>query len=216
MAYPNIIKNMPILIILMLIFSCVSTSDDQYIKLTIIPESQIVKTLQDAIQNTESSTIPIGDTISSEIGESDPVISLGTKDKYRSNYKLYRFNGKENEIYSVEINTLCDSLSVNKEIMFPLLFIMDSDGNILKHHTMATYETLTSNISGLSQIYSYQEMYSPVSGYYYIMVVSDNSTHKGKTITTIYREPTLKYTLRGLFGKRHPWGSFKLSVKLKQ
>lgn len=201
--------------LLLFIYNCATTPNEDYIKLSEISESNIIKNIPEAIQNTEAIKISVGDTISSKITESDPVILLGKTDKYRTNYKVFKFHGKENEIYYVEIQSYCDSLSINREIMFPLIVITDSKGNVLKHNNMAVYETLTSSISGLSFIYGVQQMYSSYDSDYYVLVVSDNSKHEGNSITTVFRETTFRYTLRGLPGKRFPWGGFKLSIKTK-
>ena len=97
--------------------------------------------------------------------------------------------------------------------MFPLIIITDSEGNVLKHTNLAVYETLTSSISGLSFLYGAQQMYSPREGEYYILIVSDNSEQNGNSVTTVFRETSFRYTLRGILGKRYPWGRFKLSIK---
>lgn len=201
--------------VLLFVYNCATTPSEEYIKLSKIPEANIIKDIPESIQNTEAIEIPVGDTVSSKLTESDPVILLGKTDKYRTNYKLFKFHGKENEIYSVEIQSYCDSLSTYREIMFPLIIITDKEGNVLKHNNMAVYETLTSSISGLSFIYGVQQMYSPYDSEYYVLVVSDNSNHKGNSITTLFRETTFRYTLKGLLGKRFPWGNFKLSIKIK-
>lgn len=198
---------------LLFIYNCATTPNEDYIKLSEIPESNTIKSIPEAIQNTEAIEIPVGDTISSKLTESDPVILLGKTDKYHTNYKVFKFHGKEDEIYYVEIQSYCDSLSINREIMFPLIIITDKEGNVLKHNNMAVYETLTSSISGLSFIYGVQQMYSSYDSDYYVLVVSDNSKHEGNSITTVFRETTFRYTLSGLPGKRFPWGGFKLSIK---
>lgn len=201
--------------LLLSLSNCVLTSNEQHIKLSSIPESQIAPTLSDAIQNTTVKKIPLGDTISSVLTESDPVLFVGKTDTFRSNYQLYTLHSKENELYTIEIISICDSTSIEKNILFPLLIITDNNGNVLKHHKIISYETISSNLSSSFQIYGLQEVYISDEGEYYIFVVSDNSTTKGYTITTAYRETTFKFTLKGIFGRRSPWGSFKLSVKKK-
>jgi len=201
--------------LLIFIYHCAPALNEDYLKFSEIPEEEIIKSIPEAIEKTEAQEILLGDTVAAKLTESDPVIELGRSDKYRTNYKLYKFHCKENEIYTVEIQSFCDSLSIAREIMFPLIIISDSEGNVLKHTNLAVYETLTSSISGLSFIYGAQQMYSPKEGEYYILIVSDNSEQKGNSITTVFRETTFRYTLRGILGKRYPWGSFRLSVKAK-
>ena len=200
---------------LLLIYHCAPILNEDYLKFSKIPEEEVIKNIPEAIEKTEALEIFFGDTTAAKLTESDPVIALGTSDKFRANYKLYKFHGKENEVYTIEIQSYCDSLSITREIMFPLIIITDSEGNVLKHTNLAVYETLTSSISGLSFIYGAQQMYSPKDEEYYILIVSDNSAQKGNSITTVFRETTFRYTLRGILGKRYPWGSYKLLIQAK-
>lgn len=217
-TYLKILKSFQIIfftVLLLPMYYCAPTLNKDYLKFSEIPEEDIIRNIPEAIEKTKALEIIPGDTIAAKLTESDPVIVLGRLEKYRTNYKLFKFHGKENEKYTVEIQSYCDSLTIYREIMFPLLIIADSEGNVLKHTNLAVYETLTSSISGLSFIYGSQQMYSPRDGEYYILIVSDNSEQKGNSITTVFRETTFRYKLQGILGKRYPWGNFKVSIQAK-
>lgn len=203
-------------IALILFYRCASTPNEQYSALLSIPESQIITSLKDAVTAADDQELTIGDTLVSALSESDPVILLGKSNPFRSNFKLYRFHGAENEVYTIEVISTCDSIHVDKNILYPLFILIDKEGNVIKQNKMALYETISSNLSTAFSIYEYQDIYTEQNGEYYLMVASDNSANTGNTISTVYREPMLKYKLQGVNGKRSPWGSYRIIVRKKQ
>ncbi len=200
---------------LLLLFSCAPIPNEQFLKLDQIPESGISQNIQEAVEKGGSINISIGDTFLSRLSETDPILLLGKADIFRSHYKLFQFHAGKNEVYTVEVSGVSDSTGTEKDVLFPIAIIMDSQARFLKHHKMATYETVSSNISHSFRICYLQEIYTPNDGEYFILVASDNSIRHGNTVTTIDRETTLKYTLKGITGRRSPWGSFRLAIKSK-
>jgi hypothetical protein len=177
-----------------------------------IPESQTCKTPSEAIENSSPAIIPPGDTLSSKLEKSDPVIVLGSKNKYRSNYKVFQFEARENEIYLIELFSYPD----NQNVLFPLLAITDKNGNVLDCNKIAFYGTLSETSQNASCIYCLQEVYTEEAGVYYILVMSDNSTGKGTGVTTPFREPAFTFRLKGNPGVRSPWGNFRICIHSKQ
>ncbi len=202
-------------IALILFYRCASTPNEQYSALLSIPESQIITSLKDAVTAADVQELTIGDTLVSALSESHPVIRLGKSNPFRSNFKLYRFHGAENEVYTIEVISTCDSIHVDKNILYPLFILIDKEGNVIKQNKMALYETISSNLSTAFSIYGYQDIYTEQNGEYYLMVASDNSANTGNTISTVYREPMLKYKLQGINGKRSPWGRYRIIVRKK-
>ncbi len=199
----------------MLFYHCATAPNQHYLNFSTLTDSLKITSLEDAVSKTEVVKLSFGDTTASELSQSDPLILLGKIEKYLTNFKVFSFHGDENEVYSIEITSICDSQSSDKNIMYPLMILVDSKGNVLKQNKMLTYETITSNLSSATRIYGYQEVYIENAGDYYLLVVSDNSVQNGNSITTVYGETILKYTLKGIYGRRAPWGSFLLKINRK-
>ncbi len=205
-----------LLIAAMLFYHCATAPNQHYLNFSTLTDSQKISSLKDAVSQAEAIKLSFGNTTASELSKSDPLIELGKTEKYRTNFKVFSFFGSKNEVYSIEITSICDSQSSDKNIMYPLMILVDNKGNVLKHNKMLTYETITSNLSSATRIYGYREVYIENAGNYYLLVASDNSVQNGNSITTVYGETILKYTLKGIYGKRAPWGSFLLSINPKK
>jgi len=189
--------------------ACAPMTNDQ--QLQSIPVSQISETPAKAIKNSAVITITPGDTLASELQKTDPVILLGGKKKYRSNYKLFQFEAKENEIYLIELASCSD----DSIILFPQLGITDNNGNMLQHNKIVQYGTFPQADRSVPCIYCLQEIYTAETGMYYIFVVSDNSFVKGTAVTTLFWEPVFTFKLKSISGIRSPWGDFRLCVRKK-
>ena len=179
-------------IFIFLFFYCATVPNERYASLSSIPDSLIITDLNDAIHHTQPTELIPGDTLTASLSESDPVISFGTVDTFRTHYRLFRFRGNENSVYRIELLSICDSTAFDKNILFPVFILTDNKGNVLKQNNMVLYETITSNLSTAFRIYGYQDIYIADKGEYYLIVASDNSASTGYTITTVYREPDRK------------------------
>lgn len=180
-----------------------------------VSEERVVGSFFDLVKKSSAHHVILGDTLYSKLSIQDPVIEINEGNAYRSYCNLLSFEAEENQIYTIDFQSFPESIDGISAIIYPLIVIVDSKGTVMKNLSLASYESISSNTRGFVGIRGVQEFYAPNDEKYYIVVLTDNATQKGSTITTIMRETNFVYKLRRIPAQRSPTGSFHVIVRKK-
>jgi len=151
-----------------LLAGCQSTAKKDYSQL--LNSNKVALTNIEAIENSAAITLNPSKSTKAKIAINDSVIQFG---KYRSNYKLFEFDGIKGGSYSIELRSLCDCLGFSKTVLYPVAYIIDEEGVIINDKPMQ----LGQGSMGFSYPMNIHGIWSgsfPKTSKYYFLVAADN------------------------------------------
>ncbi len=151
-----------------LLVGCQSTAKKDYSQL--LNSNKVALTNSEAIQNATAITLNPAKPTETKISLNDSVIQFG---KYRSNYKLFEFDGVKGSDYTLELRSLCDCLGFSKTVLYPVAYIIDNEGNIINDKPVQ----LGQGSMGFSYPMNIHGIWSgafPKTSKYYFLVAADN------------------------------------------
>jgi len=147
---------------------CQSTAKKDYGQL--LNSNKVAFTNNEAIENSTAITLSPSKPIEAKIALNDSIIQFG---KYRSNYKLFEFEGIKGKGYTVELRSLCDCLGFSKTVLYPVAYIIDNEGTIINDKPVQ----LGQGSMGFSYPMNIHGIWSgsfPKTSKYYFLVAADN------------------------------------------
>lgn len=110
-----------------------SSSRNPYAQYKAVQQSTTQLAFNDAqaITNAVAVILPPEQPVKAEITPADPKIQ---HDRIQSNYKMFKFQGTKNSLYTIEIRSLCDCWGLDKFILYPVARLLDKNGNILNEN----------------------------------------------------------------------------------
>lgn len=151
-----------------LIAGCQSTAKKDYGQL--LSSNKVAFTNNEAIEHATAITLDPSKPIEAKIELNDSVIQFG---KYRSNYKLFEFDGVKSGDYTIELRSLCDCLGFSKTVLYPVAYIIDNEGTIINDKPVQ----LGQGSMGFSYPMNIHGVWSgsfPKTSKYYFLVAADN------------------------------------------
>ncbi len=151
-----------------LLAGCQSTAKKDYSQL--LNSNNVALTNSEAIDNSTAIALNSSKPTETKITLKDSVIQFG---KYRSNYKLFEFNGIKSAAYSIELRSLCDCLGFSKTVLYPVAYIIDDKGAIINDKPTQ----LGQGSMGFSYPMNIHGIWSgtfPKTSKYYFLVAADN------------------------------------------
>jgi hypothetical protein len=124
----------------------------------------------EAIENSAAITLNPSKPTEAKVALNDSVIQFG---KYRSNYKLFEFDGVKGSAYTIELRSLCDCLGFSKTVLYPVAYIIDDEGTIINDKPVQ----LGQGSMGFSYPMNIHGIWSgsfPKTSKYYFLVAADN------------------------------------------
>lgn len=89
----------------------------------------LARTDAEALRLVESRRLEPGAAISTTIDLDDARLQKGDT---IANYELFAFAAKEGTRYVVELRSLCDCFGIDKYVLYPDAYLLDTDGNVLE------------------------------------------------------------------------------------
>jgi hypothetical protein len=151
-----------------LLVGCQSTAKKDYGQL--ISTNKVALTNIQAIENSEAIVLDSSKPTETKIALNDSVIQFG---KYRSNYKLFEFDGVKGDAYAIELRSLCDCLGFSKTVLYPVAYVIDDEGTIINDKPVK----LGQGSMGFSYPMNIHGIWSgsfPKTKKYYFLVAADN------------------------------------------
>lgn len=170
--------------------------------------------------------------IKSELDNKQPIIMIEDESTFPSPCNLHKFD-LESGKYSLELTSLGNMAGFKKTIMIPLIKVYNKHGDLLENIKAEKYETRSPTSTLPFHIYSFWEFEIDNKDFYYIQVISENSsstnltledtsgqavTSAGAAITTGAPIVTgagalTSMLLKGYPVKRSPFGKYKIILK---
>lgn len=151
-----------------LLVGCQSTAKKDYSHL--LNSNKVALTNSEAIQNSTAITLNPSKPTEAKVALNDSVIQFG---KYRSNYKLFEFDGVKGNTYTIELRSLCDCLGFSKTVLYPVAYIIDDEGAIINDKPVQ----LGQGSMGFSYPMNIHGIWTgsfPETSKYYFLVAADN------------------------------------------
>jgi hypothetical protein len=172
-----------------------------------VPESSIIPSVVDIPRTTDAQIIGVDKKISGEIEEVDPLVNLtGYGEKWRGNYKIYRFDASRVSTYSILVKSFCSCIGFVKTIILPHLYVIDQGGNIVSTPPDSIYGKPPGLIDPVSLELTWKVKIEN-KGIHYLIVAADNRHNGGEIVTLKQYKGTLEYPLLG-----SPYGSYEFTV----
>jgi hypothetical protein len=151
-----------------LLVGCQSTAKKDYSQL--LNSNNVALTNSEAIDNSTAITLNSSKPTETKITLKDSVIQFG---KYRSNYKLFEFNGIKSAAYSIELRSLCDCLGFSKTVLYPVAYIIDDKGAIINDKPAQLGQGFMGFLYPMN-IHGIWSGTFPKTSKYYFLVAADN------------------------------------------
>ena len=184
-----------------------------------VPDEEVVKSVEETITISDSERILPDDYYSSSIEIDDPVFQYGDSIKYRSNYKLFFFIGREQQKYKIIIKSHFRrwGSGFNKFVMIPMIYLLDGDGVIINNIPRRVEPV----VPPIGPMYLHCEWEGSLlkTDKYYILVGADNrysgNTAGGMTMVISDGPSSANQTSIPIDYNGYPCGGFSLLVSLK-
>jgi hypothetical protein len=151
-----------------LLAGCQSTAKKDYSLL--LNSDKVALTNIEAIENSAAITLNTSKSTEAKIAINDSVIQFG---KYRSNYKLFEFDGIKGDSYSIELRSLCNCLGFNKTVLYPVAYIIDEEGDVINDKP-TQFRQGSMGFSYPTNIHGIWSGSFPKTSKYYFLVAADN------------------------------------------
>lgn len=151
-----------------LLTGCQSTAKKDYGQL--LNSNKVAFTNSEAIENSKAIILNPSSETEAKITLDDSVIQFG---KYRSNYKVFEFQGDKGREYAIELRSLCDCLGFSKTVLYPIAYIIDNEGNVINDKPVH----IGQGSMGFSYPMNIHGKWSGTfskTGKYYFLVAADN------------------------------------------
>ncbi|MBO9492428.1 hypothetical protein J7384_18850 [Endozoicomonas sp. G2_1] len=151
-----------------LLVGCQSTAKKDYGQL--LNSNKVALTNGEAIENSTAIILNPSKPTEAKVTLNDSIIQFG---KYRSNYKLFEFDGTKGSVYTIELRSLCDCLGFSKTVLYPVAYIIDDEGTIINDKPVK----LGQGSMGFSYPMNIHGIWSgtlPKTSKYYFLVAADN------------------------------------------
>ncbi len=159
-----------VLLFSIFLISCGTAPEKQYSN-SVANSSNPALTSKEAIDKSKHIEIKEKEIIRAEIRLEDPTIQYGG---IISNYKIFKINAKQNKKYTIELRTLCSCFSWTKHILFPVAYLMDSNGNTINSKPIK-FEKGSEGLTLPANLHLIFEGRFPENDTYYFMIAADNS-----------------------------------------
>lgn len=168
-------KNRLFVIILLILSGCAASPEGLYESIESVGSNDVADKFSEAIQFSDAEEIVPNETIEFELGTGNPIIEFSNGHRYRAFYRLFEFKGRAGSTVSFKIIAACKCITVFREtIVYPVAYILDYDGNVLRSDPTEWVRRHDFILTGLS----YEGLWEakiPEDGKYFLLVSADNS-----------------------------------------
>ena len=170
-----------IFILVSLWSGCAANPGAQYGKLQDTDKSRVVPNPEAAIRSAPIIPLEGANKSTVEIGQKDPVVSLGA---YESYYKVFRVDARAGTFYKLAIESFCHCLGHTKTMIVPRVYVLDHSGKTIAEGPVET-KIHGPGMSSNLKLRGTLDFQVTEDGDYFVLVAADN-TRVGAPIETVH------------------------------